>query len=823
MKKSTLNTKRLTLALAVASTFATFAAYAQQADTQSDAAPTATPADAPKTSSAAAKGAAANASGIQQVVVTAQKRKEDASKVPVSISVLGGDQLTAQHIGDYADITRAIPNISFSGGGGGGDAGNGPGLSNIEIRGVSSTAGAATVGIYMDDVSMTVANLYSLGAAEPKFFDLDHVEVLRGPQGTLYGASSMGGTIKFITNQPNLKETSTDIYTEYSKYQGGKSAETGSIVFNKPLIPGELALRFGVQAGHDGGFIKEVDANGNVTQNGINWQNSNVAKFALKWAPTKDLTITPNIFYQKVKVGDNDVSYDKVIVAGNAIGGVLPAYETSKTTHESGTDTLFIPSVTINYATPIGDVTSVSSYFKRTFVRQQDGAETNSVQMANSGNFILTSNYPVLANAVANLPSAVTLDNRITQFSQELRLASKPYQKGGDPYTWLVGAYVANEYTDTLEGDYVYGINKTFASLGYSPTDPNLFVAGTYLPGFPQDNTFTGVYHYHDKQQSVFGEGSYYFTPEIHATVGMRYLRAQQEFSSYQGLFYQGGDTYNASTAKASKFTPKFSVIWETSPTNSVFATAAEGFRVGGNNDSVPATLCNLPAPNPLSYKPDSLWSYEVGNKSRFLDNKVTFNSALFYVKWKNIQEEIELPCSFNYSTNVGQATAYGGEIELKVKPINSVLIDMSGGYTKATLDNNDGVNAGVVGAVQGANLPGVPKYNMSLGTTYSYSFNDDYFGFLRGAVRWVGSSNGGFAVIPYQGSTIANPDYIRPAYHTVDLSTGVSWGEWEATLFVKNALNNNMIIQRPIVQATQGESYRIAPRVYGVSLSAKF
>jgi iron complex outermembrane receptor protein len=861
-----LRTKRLTIVLAVASAFMAMTAAAQEAATApatpaqpqdaqvaqaTEQAPAEqTPAEqaAPETTKltgAAAASAASKQAGIQTVVVTAQKRKEDASKVPLSISVIGGDELTAQHIGDYADITRAIPNVSFSGAGGGGDAGDGPGLSNIEIRGISSSAGAATVGIYMDDVSMTVSNLYSMGSAEPKFFDLDHVEVLRGPQGTLYGSSSMGGTIKFITNQPDLKQQTTDVYTEASSWKGGQGSYTGNVVFNEPLIQNELALRIGIQGGHQGGYINQVDQSGNVINYGTNKEDDQVVKAALKWAPSKDLTITPAIFYQKVKTGDTDVSYSQVLDNGLVPAVTIPLqpYQTSKTTLEPGSDELLIPSLTINYSTELGDLTAVTSYFKREFTRVQDGGYTNSVQMGVGAYSPLTNSYnpiyldyvnnPALGNAIAQLPSSVTLDNSIKQFSQEIRFASKPYEAGGTPFTWIVGAYASNEFTKIVEGDYVYGLTNTLANAGFSTTDPTPWLPGTYLPGFPGDNTFTGTYKYQDTQQSIFGETSYYFTPTLHATVGLRYLRAQEEYSAFQGLFYQGGDTSNASTQNGSKSTPKFSVTWEQSPTNTLFATAAEGFRVGGNNDSVPVELCGLPGPNPLQFNSDSLWSYEVGNKTRFLDNKVVFNGSLFYVKWKDMMQEIELPCSFDYNVNVGSATAYGAEIELKVKPISSVLIDLAAGYTHATLDNNDGAIAGVVGATAGANIPGVPAYNIALTTTYSYDITDEYFGFIRGAARWTGASNGGFSELPNAYGNIdppntnpgiPNPDFNRPAYHTIDASTGVSWGAWEATLFVKNLFNEDKIIQHPVEQAvSSGEVFRMEPRQIGLSLSAKF
>jgi len=753
-------------------------------------------------------------SEIQSVIVTAQKRKEDVNKVPISISVIGGDQLAAQHIGDYADITRSIPNISFSGGGGGGDAGDGPGLSNIEIRGVSSTAGSATVGIYVDDISLTVANAYSMGSAEPKFFDLDRVEVLRGPQGTLYGASSMGGTLKFITNQPNLKEQETNFYSEVSTIKGGEAGYTANLVFNEPLILNELALRFGVQGGHQGGYINQVSDTGSVTNYGINWQDDSVIRMALKWTPTKDLSITPAVFYQKVSTGDTDVSYSQILLSGEATGIPLKDYETNKHVREPGVDKLLVPSLTVNYGMDVGDLTAVSSYFKRDFNRVQDGSFINSVQL--SGYII---DNPSLSAAIKALPAEVQLQNEIGQFSQEIRLASKPYDLAVSPVTWLVGAYYANEHTTITESDPIMGVNTTFANFGVSPTDPA--VLANALPiGFPGDTSYHGIYSYHNTQESIFGELNYYFMPTLHATLGMRYLHADAEFANVQSLYYNGGTTANSSGTSGSKSTPKLSLIWEATPTDTLFATAAEGFRVGGTNPPIPQGLCQMLKPNPLSYDADSLWSYELGDKSRFFNNRLALNASLFYVKWKNMQQDIVLTCDFDYDVNVGDATSYGAEIELKVKPISSVLISLAGGMTHATLDNSDGANAGVVGAVAGSAIPGVPNFNVALTGQYDFNLSDDYYGFVRGAVHWTGASHGGFSTLP---SGQANPDFNRPEYDTVDASTGLNWDKWEVSLFVKNLLNNNMVIQRPIVQSTLGEIYRIEPRTIGISLSAKF
>lgn len=200
----------------------------------------ATPADAASAPSSAVM--------LDQVLVTSQKRKEDVRKVPLSVSVISGDALQENHINDITDLTRSVPNVSFSSQGG-------AGLSTIEIRGVSSQAGSATVSVYLDDVSLTTRNIYSQGTAEPRFFDVERVEVLRGPQGTLYGASSLGGTIKFISKQPDSKSFSGNASAEVSGTSHGGTNFMTQGVLNIPLVKDRVGLRLGVQTGRDSGYI----------------------------------------------------------------------------------------------------------------------------------------------------------------------------------------------------------------------------------------------------------------------------------------------------------------------------------------------------------------------------------------------------------------------------------------------------------------------------------------------------------------------------------------------------------------------------------------
>jgi outer membrane receptor protein involved in Fe transport len=246
-----------------------------------------------------------------------------------------------------------------------------------------------------------------------------------------------------------------------------------------------------------------------------------------------------------------------------------------------------------------------------------------------------------------------------------------------------------------------------------------------------------------------------------------------------------------------------------------VFATAAEGFRLGGANRAIPLSLCGAELSgtyhingSPGTFNSDSLWSYEVGNKSRLFGNKLSINASLFYVKWKDIQQDIQLACTFDFEGNFGRATSQGAELEAKARITPNLNVSLFGGVTHATFD--DAVPSLNVGA--GARLLGVPKYNAALTGDYRFLASQNITGFVRGAVRWTGDSRGSYDP--------SNPDYSRPSYTTVDASIGADFAKhWELSLYGKNLFNNQTIIQRPLVQFLT-EAVRQRPLTIGVMLS---
>ena len=771
--------------------------------------------------SAASPAPAASSNEISRVVITAQKRKEDIRDVPLAVSVMSGEQLQQQQIATVEDLTRNVPNISFSTQGG-------PGLGTVEIRGVSSQAGAATVSVYLDDVSLTTRNLYSQGTAEPRFFDLQDVEVLRGPQGTLYGASSLGGTIKFISKQPDLKYFSASTTDTVSWTQdGGVNYEAQGIV-NVPLVQGRMALRLGVEHGHDSGYVDQVDQNTlKRIAKGINHDDYTVVKAALKADFGNGWNITPALFAQQTNTGDIDATY-----AATQGGTALGRFQTSKTVREPGHDLLVIPSVTLEGDTGFGTFTGVLSGYKRRFNRVQDGTAINATGWA-----VNDTTNTALIDTLNGLSSEVNLSNKIDQTSLELRMTSKDYDpKSGNHFTWIAGGYVQDAVTSVYDDEPIPGIQAVFAAAGVDPTDPNQ-ISGGFPGDFANDDSYNSVRHYHDQQSSVFGELTFHATPDLAITAGLRELYATQTFTrSALPVFYDGPTPITPGFggqapvhAKWTATTPSFKVNWQFVPDVSLYANVSKGFRLGGANRPVPDTplveqdcaKLGLPANcATTAFNPDNLWSYELGSKMDFLAHRVTLNVAAYLLKWKNIQQDISLSdAGFDYETNVGNATSYGFEAELKARVTQSLTLSAAAGFTHATFDADNpafGTYSGDGGynIRKGDWIQGVPRGTASLGADYHWAVNDSLNAFVRGNGQWTGKSHG----TVFRGDS----DYQRAAYFTADTSAGVNWDKWEVTAFVKNLNNNHTALQHPNVQNVH-EVYYMRPRTIGVTVNYEF
>jgi iron complex outermembrane recepter protein len=785
---------------------------------------------------------------IEEITVTATKQAEDIKEVPLSITAVTGAELKADHITDATDLTRAVPNVSFSGASGNGA---GAGLNNIEIRGVSSQAGPSTVGIYLDDVSLTTLNLSTQGDPEPKFFDLQRIEVLRGPQGTIYGASSMGGTIKFVSNQPDLTNFGGTASTELAGNDNGGLIWTETGVVNIPIIDDVLAIRAGLQIGRKDGYIDLVSpSTGATIKQNINGEDDQVFKLAIKWRATDDLTITPAMFYQRVREDDDDVEYldqpPAPLGPPNSTGSniALPPYQTSKLVQEPGVDRLWVPSLTINDDVGFGDVTSVTSYYWRSFNRVQDGTFADSMGLGNDIVDPVTcapappngASCAALNTALSKLATPVYYNNTVRQIAEEFRITSKPYDPSSWlPLTWVAGVYYSDEVTEFTDNEPTNNLNQTFAQFGYSP-DQEAAVVGWNAPGFqpfPNNITYFSYRHYDTTQYAAFGQGTYYITPTIKATAGVRYLLGQEDFSRIGGAYWTGGPpaTFVASS-KAYAATPKFALDWDITPENTAYINIAKGFRLGSENRPVAVDSCiqngttgNPPAPNPsctnnlqalglsavpVSYAPDKLWNYELGDKARLFGNRLSVDVALYDIEWDNIQQDVPLPQAWDFLTNTGSARSYGFEWDIKGKPIAPLTLGTSGSFTHATLTSS----TLITGIGDGSPVEGVPMWSAKLYGEYDWNVANDVDMFARTDWDFTGHSHGTF--LPN------NPDFERPSYSIMNASFGAYIGNVSVSLYAKNLLNEQKIIQQPLVQVTT-EGYRPYPRIIGLNASYDF
>ena len=753
-----------------------------------------------------------NQGQLENIVVTAQKRVEDIKEVPLSVSVVSGSELTEAHTADYEDLTRSVPGIAFSNDGG-------AGLDRIEIRGVSSTAGSPTVSMYMNDVPITMPNLINTGASQPRFFDLDHIEVLRGPQGTLYGSSSMGGSIKFVTHEPELDKYSGSGYLDISGTQHGGVNYEGNAVVNIPLVPGKLGLRAGFDDDHESGYIDHLGSNGAVDRKGTNAQDFMTGRLVVKWQATDDLVIEPELNFQRTVIGDTSVFYLSD-----------PLYDQSKLVKESGHDDMIIPSLTVRDDLHWADLTSVSSYFWRHYPRTQDGTFYNSVLLEGelAGDPTLVTNYPnVDPTPVGSIPSAAYITPLFRQFSEEVRLTSKTMEETGKPYSWIGGVFFSDFKLHLADNEYMNGLSSKIGQLyGASAHD----ILSTVL----QDNGLTNQsyndfllrgldevymqnYTEDQKQYAVFGEFTYQIFEHLKATVGLRILHSTDSINGIGGTYFNADaqPTYSGST-NYDGYTPKFSLSYDLG-NGSLYASGTKGVRLGGFNEPVPVFACQGDLANlgisktPANFQADSLWSYEAGTKLALFGNRVSIDAAGYYIDWHNVQQQIALvTCGYDFTANAGNARSYGGEAEIRAKVTPELELTASGSGTAATLTSVSGGS----GASVGQSLIGVPDWTFSFGGNYTRPLEGDDAWFLRADYSITGPSHGAF--------NLRDPDYSRPSYGLVNASFGLIWKGVQWQLYGKNLADSKMVIQHPnLLSVSQG--YVPRPLTVGLSASAKF
>jgi len=791
-------------------------------------------------------------SQLQEIIVTAQKRAGDIKDIPFSVSAIGAAELAEHHVADYDDIARTVPGLGFT-------AGPGPGLDNIEIRGVSSLSGSATVGIYIDEVPVTVNNSQYDGAVQPKLFDLDRVEVLRGPQGTLFGASSMGGTIRFITKQPDLDNFSATVSTDLSDTHHGGFNNDEYGILNVPVIDGVFALRLGVDLANESGYIDHyvptangaapgnsvllpgiTDNTGVLGERGVNDVRTQVVRLTGKIAAPDEWTITPALLWQRTAASDTNVFYPD-----------LGLYDQDKRVKEPYADDVTVPSLTINKSFGWADFIAISSYFKRDFRRQTDGTLYNSNILANSfiaggfeNGFYTTPPTPAATQQqlyatetqLGFLSSPAGYDARTAQFSEEMRLSSKTSHIGGIPVTWTAGVYYADQRRRFLDDEYIPGLQATFERIFGYPIGSNASILGpTYYPagaGFPAESFANDLIYFghmspDQKQIAPFGEATVDITASLKGTIGLRYVSAKSTETVNSGGFYSYG--LPAAYVDDSKYhatTPRFSLEYALNESTNLYTTIGKGFRLGGPTGPVPAFQPNGPPPAtagpcdadygnyhltaaPKGYDSDWLWSYEVGSKGRYFDNRLSIDTAIYAIDWSHIQQTINLPtCGFYFTANIGDAKVYGSELEIRTLVASGLTLSLNAGSSHAYLSSVSALGSGIAYPVEA--VLGVPVYTVTPSVDYDIPISDRTTLFVRADFPYTGRSRGYF-------DSSGLPHVFQPGYGVGNLNMGIMRDKLTVGLYAKNLANLSNVIQYPSVNSVQ-QGYTVRPLTFGIT-----
>lgn len=602
----------------------------------------------------------AHSEGLEEIVVTAQRREERSLDVPMSINAFNEAQLQTAGVQDVGGISRLTPGLTFY-----------PfwdGSTNISLRGVSSTNGAATTGIYIDDTPIQVRFLGG-GATTtnpyPIIFDLDRVEVLKGPQGTLFGAGSEGGAVRFITEQPSFTSTSGRAVAEVGFTQGGAPSYEIAGALGGPFVSDAVAFRLSAYSRTDGGWIDRVPfPNSVVAAQNANSTETDVLRGSLSFKISDAVTITPSIFYQSIKRNDLDQYWQSLSSAGR--GSYINGQDLAQPWRDWFALSGVKATVDLNWATLISN----TSYLDR-----------NQTVTADYTNYIpelLGAPYTVGSQLGVTIPTPMA--NTQQSLVQEVRLQSNA--DDSSKLKWLTGLFFQN--TRQTAGEYVH--IPEFSTLWTA-------IFGAPVPAtLPGNVTYSGYDTARDWQAAIFGQVDYHLTQSLTATLGGRFTQLRYNYSNLQdGPLNEGRSGFSGSSSH-NAFTPRAGLNYKVSADTLLYASAAKGFRPGGANAPVPASLCakDLAPLNfkqvPPTYGPDSLWSYELGAKTLMFDRKLQIEAAAFYTNWSGIQDQYYLiNCGFSYVTNLGSATSRGFEAKLTAAPVDALTLSASVAYTDAT------------------------------------------------------------------------------------------------------------------------------------------
>lgn len=733
---------------------------------------------------------------LQEITVTAERVAVSAQSAPYALTVLSASELESLGATQFIDYAGAVPSLAYTQ--------LAPGDDVITLRGVQSEVNVGlrsnlqkTTGVYLNDVAL--ANNYQ--TPDLDLYDITRVEVLKGPQGTLYGDGAVGGLIRLISNQPNLERVAGSAEATYGFLPGGGSAPSIAGMLNVPLVDQSLGLRVVAQYKHEDGWIDNV---GPLNKNGVNAFNERGARALLKWQASENLALTLTALTQSQGVGSSN-DYQANI-------GDLKRYTTFP---EPITGKFDLYDATLDWNLGWANLTSSSSYTKAFRLEQGDLTAQISELF---GGVVIASGLPQLA---VDYPSFGTLLRHSDQVSEEVRLVSS----GHGRFHWIAGASYTRFREEAHETDSTPGFEAVVAEGGFAALG---FPTGFVVAGTPYDAgpgvIFDDPQRTTREEEALYGEATWAFTDALAGTLGLRYYHdTESDQETATSILFPGTSPFSDSNAASDNGVVFRARVQDQLSANLLtYALISQGFRSGGLNPLNPASAGDPTFPRQFS--PDRLVNYELGWKSRAWDRRLTLNGSLFYIDWRRMQMTVTLPDQFSATVNARSAIR-GFEWELMCQPVGWLDFGLSGSLLDARL--REAVNTSPPGS-SGDQLLGSPKFQGYIYGQLHFPIPVGGRGFIRADAQGVSAEQQFFGdhndPVSGQPGTYGN-------YVLYNLRAGGQWARTNVALFVKNLANRRAVLFRnsfesPISTdplANRDQTFVAEPRIVGLTVSQEF
>ena len=716
--------------------------------------------------------------GMETVIVSARKREESIAQVPTSITAFTAETLKDYNVQSFADYATKTPNLSFT-------YGQGPtGFADartIAIRGVTGqnlfgTAGAT--GFYIDDTPVP-------GSIDPRVVDLASIEVLKGPQGTLFGESSLGGNVRLITRKPDLSSSGYGFSLSAGITSGGGSADgDGNIIGNIVLSPGTAALRLVGFINHDAGYLTRtyptdpIGSGGgadpflSVPRASSGDQGANTSgggSAALLVRATDSLDITLRVMFQDTKVHGFPTAF-----------APLPNFTVSSyivdrafDVQPYATDTWTLPTLDFKYSGSGWSVVWANSYFYR---------HTHDVEDSSYGTQQILYGPTYQVTGLTPQPYLWVGDRNHDQVSSEARLSFDPIHNISGTF----GLYYSNTHTRfTIPQTNANGLSApgtTSCSFG-TPQFPCTVMS----PAWPSDEIWTQTNPGTEEDKSIFGELYYKFLDKWTLTLGGRQYWLSQTADYSADGFLNGGPTPSLPQSNSqSGFNPKVALQLQATEATMVYASASKGFRAGGAQANFPGCATTaIPVYDITHIKSDTLWTYELGTKVQ--TSKVLLSAAAYDIEWSDLQQQVALQCGFYLQVNGNRARIRGGELEADGRLTQELQFRAGIGIAKSDITDPGNLalvaQGGAPGIQPGTRISGVPDFTAFVGAVYTHPLNADTEGFITADYSYTGDS---ISLLVGGAGNVAT----RPGYGLVNLRFGVDRGKNELSLNFHNLFN---------------------------------